>query len=433
MKEIKITASTGEVFELNNVGYFEIRVSTLCRVLTFSAPNYIDIQKEVTGSYLQVVMEYDTTALQREEEARRKEEQARLAAEQQAREEAEAKLRAEEEARMKAEQARLAAEEKARKEAEAKAKAEEEARKKAEQARLAAEEKARKEAEAKAKAEEEARKKAEQARLAAEEQARKEAEAKAKAEEEARIKAEQARLAAEEKARKEAEAKAKAEEEARKKAEQARLAAEEKARKEAEAKAKAEARAQAKAERQAKDSTYSSRFFNKGLAHSVRVSYASQLSKCEIGYLYSGYRSYASLHPFSLDYTLSYKVNRVFSIGVGVGVMFNAKSITIVGDEILSAGFKERRLDVPVFATMGLHFGRWRVRPSISASIGYYPLSRVVLGEGTLGMEFRLGRRPSIEVGALVKTTPYPSFDLQLESCKYKAAISPGVAVRFNF
>ena len=205
LKEVKITASTGEVFELKDVGYFEIRVSTLCRVLTFSAPRYCNLKKEVTGSFLQVEIEYDKDALQREEMERQAAEQARLAAAQRAREEAEAKLRAEEEARLKAERERLAAEEKARKEAEAKAKAEEEARIKAEKARLADEVQARKEAEARAKAEEKARIKAEQTRLADEEKARKEAEAKA--EEEARMKAEQERLTAEEQARKEAEAK----------------------------------------------------------------------------------------------------------------------------------------------------------------------------------------------------------------------------------
>jgi hypothetical protein len=124
------------------------------------------------------------------------------------------------EAAAKAEAARLqaAADEKARQEAEAKRQAEEKA-KAAEAARLqaAADEKARQEAEAKRQADEKA-KAAEAARLqaAADEKARQEAEAKRQAEEKAKA-AEAARLqaAADEKARQEAEAKRQAEEKAK--------------------------------------------------------------------------------------------------------------------------------------------------------------------------------------------------------------------------
>ncbi len=145
------------------------------------------------------------------------EEQSRLAAEEQARQEAEeqSRIAAEEQARQEAEeQSRIAAEEQARQEAE-------------EQARIAAEEQARQEAE-------------EQSRIAAEEQARQEAEEQSRiaAEEQARQEAEeQARIAAEEQARQEAEEQARiaAEEQARQEAEeQARIAAEEQARQEAE-------------------------------------------------------------------------------------------------------------------------------------------------------------------------------------------------------
>ena len=270
----------------------------------------------------------------------------------------------------------------------------------------------KKEEEARIQAEEEAKKKADEERIAALEKEQKEVEARLKAEEEARI-------AAEEKARKEAEAKAKAEENARLKAEKQRQAA--------------EAKAQAKAVRQEKDAAYNEKYCNRGLAHSVRVSYAYQLAKVDMYYVYSGYRGFNTLHPMQLDYALSYKINRFVSVGAGVGALFDLLSVSIVGDNFVCPDFKEHRWDIPVFATASFYFGRWRVRPSVSLYGGYYPMSRVVLAEGMVGVECRLGRKLSLEAGGLVKTTPYPYIDTEKNIGGYKMAISPGAAVRFNF
>ncbi|WP_302857897.1 subtype B tannase, partial [uncultured Veillonella sp.] len=155
-----------------------------------------------------------------------KAEQQRIAAEQAARQRAEAaaKAEAERQAAIKAEQERIAAEQ---------AEAERQAALKAEQQRIAAEQ---------AKAEREAALKAEQDRIAAQQ---------AEMARQAAIKEEQERLAAEQLAKEEAESAAKAQAEAEAKAKaQAEAAA--KAQAEAEAKAKAEAEAKAQAEAAAK-------------------------------------------------------------------------------------------------------------------------------------------------------------------------------------
>lgn len=240
------------------------------------------------------------------------------------------------------------------------------------------------------------------------------------------MEAERARIAAEERARREEEARIRAEEDARIRAEQERLAVEAKAKRDAE-------KSRAKALRQEKDSTYNVKFKNCGLAHSVRVSYAYQLAKCRTAYVYSGFREYGSLHPLQLDYALSYKINRIFSVGAGVGLMFHSRSVSIVGDEYVCSGFKEHRIDVPVFAVVSAYFGRWKVRPAVSVFGGYYPLSRVALVEGLLGAEYRLARKLSLEAGVFVKTTPYPYFDMENKAGGYTMAISPGAAIRFNF
>ena len=236
---------------------------------------------------------------------------------------------------------------------------------------------------------------------------------------EAREKAEKARLGKEEKERLEEEARIKAEETARQKVVRDSLAA--------------EVKAQIEANRRKKDADYDDLFVNKGFTHSIRMSYANQLDKCVIVYQYSGYREYGSLLPFLFDYSLSYMINRLFSVGIGAGVLFNAKSISIVGDEFASLDFKETRLDVPMFATMAAHFGRWKTRPSIAISGGYYLLSNVVLIEGAIGVEFRIENSRSIELDAFVKSIPYPFVDQEQGIGYYKIAISPGVAVCFNF
>lgn len=255
-------------------------------------------------------------------------------------------------------------------------------------------------------------------------------------EENAKLQEELERIAAKEKARKEAEEKARQEEIARKKAEQERIAAEEKARKEADEKARKEENDRQKAEKKRivaeKDEAYDQQFKNRGLEHSFTLSYAAQIGKCEPVYIYSGYRQYGSLHPIILDYVLSYKINRTITIGIGTGVLFDAKSISIKGDEFIYTRFREKRIDVPINAAFKLRFARNRVRPVVTLSGGYYLLSKTALLSGRIGVEYRLGKRPSLEVGAQLRTTPYPYFSEEGGKNGYKMALSPGAYLRFN-
>jgi len=212
---------------------------------------------------------------------------------------------------------------------------------------------------------------------------------------------------------------------------------------EEEARLRAERRAERRARIKEKDDAYDKLFVNRGISHSIRASYAVQIASCETVYQYSGYRTYGSLHPFTIDYTISYKFNRLLSIGVGAGVLFNAKSITIPGESFVFPenaygntyyyDFPEHRLDIPVFASLSLHPGRRKLRPAITLSGGMYLLSRLFIVEGMLGLEYRMGRIPSLEAGLIFKTTPYPFFDLDKRVAGYQVAASPGFAVRYNF
>jgi hypothetical protein len=297
-----------------------------------------------------------------------------------------------------------------------------------------AEEKERKEAEAKAKAEEEARAKAEKEAAKAEKEAAKAEKEAAKAAE----RAEKERLAAEEKARKDAETAAKEEEEAKARAEQERLDAEKRAQMEAEEAARAEALAKERAERKAQiaalDKAYNERFANKGFEHELSISYSYNLRTADFTYTYSGNRHYGTLHPFEVDYSLNYKFGRAFSMGVGAGVLYHAKSVTIIGDEIIGgfadADFQEKRLDIAVLANMKIRPLRTAVRPVLQLSGGYYLLTGSWMGEAAVGAEFRLARRGAIGLSALVKSLPYPD-DRYWGGYFY--ALSIGTKTTFSF
>ena len=354
----------------SNDGSFAISISYNYSKLVASCEGYISAAKYIDGSYLIFVLEVDKEAVERARREKNAEERARKEAEEKARKEAERQ----EQERLAAERAAIIAAAKAEKE------------------RLAAEEKARKEEEARIKAE---------------------AEAKAKAEREARLQAERE--------------------------EKARLAAEEKARKEEEARLKAEADAKAiakrKAANQAADKAYDERFKNKGLEHSVDISYAYQLSKGEVAFVYSGYRNYGSTHPVELDYTLSYKFNRIVSVGVGVGVLYHLKSIAIIGDDYISAysSFKEKQVDVPVFANVKIRMLRSNVRPLISLQGGYYCLSGVLYGEAGLGCEYRVTKGLALQLTASVRTCPWPHFIKESGYAKYDMSVSPCIKLGVNF
>ena len=218
--------------------------------------------------------------------------------------------------------------------------------------------------------------------------------------------------------------------------------AEEKARKEAEAKAKAEADAKAKAEKERlaaegramTETAHNERFVNKDLEHELSISYAYHLNSSDFIYKYSGHRHYTTLHPFELDYTLNYKFGRMFSVGVGTGVLFNAKSVTIIGDEIedsfAEAEFKEKRLDIPVFATVKFRPFRTTVRPVVQLSGGYYLLSSCIMAEAALGAEYRIAKKGTIGISGFAKLLPYP--DSRYVG-GYQFSVSVGAKTAFCF
>lgn len=276
-------------------------------------------------------------------------------------------------------------------------------------------------AQAKAKAEAEAKEEAERraraeeaARLAAEKKAAEEAAAQARAEKAARIaaekaarEAEEARLAAERKAAQEAAAQARAEE-------AARLAEEKRAAREAAAQAKAEK----EAERKAAINAYNAKYKNKGIVHALEFSYVLYTGDPSEGYdvVYKnlGYRNYGSLHPVELKYTLGYRFNNWFSLGVGTGVQYQLGNLYAYGDEfapLYRETEKYTPINIPVFLNARLYMSRGKYQPMLSLSGGVYaPLMLIPLFDAGAGLNVRLSKSGNMYFLVSVCSTPSGHF-----------------------
>ena len=276
-------------------------------------------------------------------------------------------------------------------------------------------------AQAKAKAEAEAKEEAERraraeeaARLAAEKKAAEEAAAQARAEKAARIaaekaarEAEEARLAAERKAAQEAAAQARAEA-------AARLAEENRASREAAAQAKAEK----EAERKAAINAYNAKYKNKGIVHALEFSYVLYTGDPSEGYdvVYKnlGYRNYGSLHPVELKYTLGYRFNNWFSLGVGTGVQYQLGNLYAYGDEfepLYRETEKYTPINIPVFLNARLYMSRGKYQPMLSLSGGVYaPLMLIPLFDAGAGLNVRLSKSGNMYFLVSVCSTPSGHF-----------------------
>ena len=262
--------------------------------------------------------------------------------------------------------------------------------------RKAAEEKAATEAaEAKAKAEEEARiaaEKAAEAKRVAEEKA---AASKAKAEEQARI---------------EAEKKAEAERIAAQKAAEAKRIAEEKA---AAAKAMAEEKAKKIAKRKEIDKAYNAKYRNKGLVHSIELSYGYQLDAGDVIYKNLGYREYGSFHPIEATYTIGYRFCNWVSLGLGAGVSYNLVNLCTYGDvfdPMYDGADRFTPINIPVFLNSKVYMSRGKCQPMLSVSGGVYAPNLEMLADVGVGCNLRLSKRGNMYFLASLRTTPYGSF-----------------------
>ena len=294
-------------------------------------------------------------------------------------------------------------------------------------------------------------------RKAAEEKAAAEAAAaKAKAEEEARIAAEkaaEAKRVAEEKA---AAAKAEAEEQARieaeKKAEAERIAAQKEAEtkriaeeKAAAAKAKAEEQAKKIAKRKEIDKAYNAKYRNKGLIHSIELSYGYQYAEGNnVIYKNLGYREYGSFHPIEATYTIGYRFCNWVSLGLGAGVSYNLVNLCTYGDvfdPMYDGADRFTPINIPVFLNSKVYMSRGKYQPMLSVSGGVYAPNLELLADVGVGCNLRLSKKGNMYFLASIRTTPYAffveesyGFDYYRSSSYYSYFVwTPSFKIGFTF
>lgn len=195
-------------------------------------------------------------------------------------------------------------------------------------------------------------------------------------------------------------------------------------------------RAEKKAAQKASAENYDSKFKNRGLINSVDFSYGYQIAKGDVIFSDRGWREYGDQLPLQLTYSIGYRINYLFAISAGAGVLYDVKNISIKNDTFYQdfyPDFKLKQIDVPVFLKADIYMARGKVQPLLTVSGGLYVLSVSPLVDAGIGCSIRLSRSSALNILASFRTTPWPFFDEDAMTSGYKMAPTPGFKVGFSF
>lgn len=137
-----------------------------------------------------------------------------------------------------------------------------------------------------------------------------------------------------------------------------------------------------------------------------------------------------------MTYSIGYRINYLFAVSAGAGVLYDVRNISIKNDSFASGyypDFKLKQIDVPAFVKADLFMARGKVQPLLSVSGGLYVLSMTPLVDGGLGCSVRVSKSTAINILASVRTTPWPYFYEHSKSAGYKMALTPGVKLGISF
>ena len=191
-----------------------------------------------------------------------------------------------------------------------------------------------------------------------------------------------------------------------------------------------------KAEKKALINQYNSKYKNRGLINSIDLAYGYQLKQGDVVFTDRGWRKYGDQIPLTLTYSIGYRINYLFAVSAGAGVLYDVRNISIKNDSFASGyypDFKLKQIDVPVFVKADLFMARGKVQPLLSVSGGLYVLSMTPLVDGGLGCSIRVSKSTAINIIASVRTTPWPYFYEHSKSAGYKMALTPGVKFGISF
>ncbi len=178
-----------------------------------------------------------------------------------------------------------------------------------------------------------------------------------------------------------------------------------------------EAKAQAEAERSEKrktlDSLYNQKYKNKGVVHSVEISYGYQLAQGEVVYKNLGFRNYRSLHPVEVNYTIAYRFNHFLSLGIGTGLQYQIVNLCTYQDVFHPSYTQQEKftpINIPVFLNVKTYLSRGWCQPLLSISGGVYCPNLEGMIDVGFGVNFRMNRTTDAYLLLGIRTTPYGDF-----------------------
>jgi hypothetical protein len=185
------------------------------------------------------------------------------------------------------------------------------------------------------------------------------------------------------------------------------------------------------------DKLNASKYKNKGLVHSLELSYGYQFGKGDVVYANYGYREYGSFHPVSLTYACGYRFNNYVSVALGTGLMYNLVNLRLYHGDYFATYNEEgfTAFNIPLFCNVKTYLTKSKCQPMLSFSGGDFLPHCELLVDAGLGCCFKVGRKGNIYLLTTISTTPRGEFVETDECFYYKKGFqwTPSIKLGFCF
>lgn len=185
---------------------------------------------------------------------------------------------------------------------------------------------------------------------------------------------------------------------------------------------------------------FDSKFRNRGLIHTIEMSYGYQFMTGTASYVNAGVRNYGDRIPLQASYAIGYSFGYLGSLSFGIGVLYDVRKTLLSGDQLLPGHgeFKEKNVDIPIFLNGKMYFTPTRVQPMISVSGGIYALSATPLLDAGLGVNVKMDHRSSVYLLANFSFTPWPflgplTYSTDPDGWNYRYVKAPTLGVKLGF
>lgn len=157
-------------------------------------------------------------------------------------------------------------------------------------------------------------------------------------------------------------------------------------------------------EKRQREDAYNRQYRNRGLIHSVELSYAHQHDSYGevVTYMDGDEEEFDNYDPLALSYVCSYRFNRFVQAGIGIGFLVHSHW----PDKDIMSHKWVANFDMPIFANVKSTFTKTRFQPTASFSIGCFPVKKEFLMEVGAGCNFRIDRTKSVYLLLTYGDTP---------------------------